>query len=126
MTSTQEQLAKERREAKKRKLHDAMMQQIKGSGLPMPVAEYQPISTRRWRIDLAWISDRVALELHGGIWNQGEHVRGRGFVSNREKSNELQLRGWTVIEVTPEHIKSGQALEWIARALPEVGKLRMA
>lgn len=126
VTSTQAQLAKAEREAKQRKLRDQMLHQIRGTGIPMPVLEYRPISTRRWRIDLAWPSPRVALELHGGIWNRGEHVRGRGFIANREKANELQLLGWTVLEVTPEHIKSGQVLEWLARALPEIGQLKRA
>lgn len=126
MTATQEQLAKEQRKANRRKLHDAMLQQIRGTGIPLPVQEHQFMSTRRWRLDLAWLTDRVAMELHGGIWTQGGHTRGGGFQSNREKMNEAQLLGWTVLEVTPAHIKSGQALEWLARALPEIGQLRRA
>ena len=126
MTSTQEQLKKEIYAARSRKLRDAMLVQIRGTGIPMPISEYQFASPRLWRFDLAWLTDRVALELHGGVYTDGRHTRGRGFTADREKINEAQLLGWTVLEVTPAHIKSGQALEWLARALPEVAVLHRA
>ena len=125
MTSTQNQLKKETYAARQRKLKDAMMLQIRGTGIPMPVTEYQFASPRLWRFDLAWLIDKVAVELHGGVYTDGRHTRGNGFTADREKMNEAQLRGWTVLEVTPKHIKSGQALEWLARALPEIGKLKL-
>ena len=126
MTSTQDQLKRETWQARQRKLRDAMMVHIRAHGVPMPIAEYRPSGKRDWRIDLAWPVDRVALELHGGIWSDGRHVRGKGFRQDREKMNELQLLGWTVIEATPEHIRSGQAIEWVLRALPEMPRLHRA
>jgi hypothetical protein len=71
---------------------------------------------RKWRFDYAWPTRMIALEVHGGIHSGGRHTRGRGFVEDRAKMNEATLLGWTVLEVTPEHIKSGQLRAWLLAA----------
>jgi hypothetical protein len=72
---------------------------------------------RKWRLDFALPLDKIGIEVHGGVFSQGRHTRGAGFTNDREKMNEALILGWRVIEVTAEHIKSGQALRWIERAL---------
>lgn len=57
-----------------------------------------------------------ALEIHGGIHSSGRYPRGRGFVENRATMNEAALLGWTVLEVAPEHIKSGKLRAWLLAA----------
>lgn len=79
--------------------------------------EYQFHPERRWRLDFAIPRAKIGIEVHGGVFSQGRHTRGKGFTSDREKMNEAQILGWRVIEVTAEHISSGQALRWIERAL---------
>ena len=73
--------------------------------------------TRRWRFDLAWPRHLLALEIDGGVWTQGRHVRGDGFIRDLEKMNEAQLAGWRVLRVTPDQVKDGSALGLIRRAL---------
>lgn len=87
------------------------------AGLPPPEREFKFHSKRRWRLDLAWPDEMVAVEVHGGVWTNGRHTRGAGFTRDREKMNEAQLLGWRVLEVTSEQVKSGQALAWIEKAL---------
>ena len=77
--------------------------------------------TRKWRFDYAWEGQKIAVEVHGGVYRQGRHTRGEGFTTDREKMNEAALLGWTVIEVTPEHIKSGQLAKWLTRAFQSRG-----
>ena len=72
---------------------------------------------RRWRFDFANTSLKIAIELHGGVWVNGRHTTGAGFTKDREKMNEAQLLGWIVLECTEKHIKSGEALAWLERAL---------
>ena len=83
---------------------------------PGYTTELQFHPTRKWRFDYAWEEQQIALEVHGGVYRQGRHTRGEGFTTDREKMNEAALLGWTVIEVTPEHIKSGQLAKWLTRA----------
>lgn len=68
---------------------------------------------RRWRFDFAWPSSMVAVELEGGTWSGGRHVRGSGFEKDCEKYNEAILRGWRVGRFTAKMVKSGAAIEWL-------------
>ena len=95
-------------------LHDKVLAQL--VGFPDPVIELLFHPKRKWRLDYAWEEQKLALEVHGGIHSGGRHTRGRGFVEDRAKMNEATLLGWTVLEVTPEHIKSGQLRAWLLAA----------
>lgn len=86
---------------------------LKPHDAPDPVREYPAIEGRRFRFDYAWPDHRVAVELHGGTWQQGRHTRGQGFANDREKVNLAQLDGWTVIELTADML-SGNPARWIA------------
>lgn len=123
-----EQLKKAQARAKRDKLVAKMELALKAHKLPAWKREYMFHDKRKWRFDFAWcppeIDDNlcrglpyVALEVQGGIWSNGGHVRGRYYTDNREKANEAQLLGWTVLEVTEAHIDSGQAIDWVKRAL---------
>lgn len=93
-----------------------MALQLKSIGFPA-VPEYKFHPSRKWRFDFAYPLNKLAIEVHGGIYRQGRHTRGKGFENDREKMNEAQIMGWTVLEVTPRQIKTGAALEWVERFL---------
>jgi len=95
-------------------LHSKVLAQL--VGFPDPATELLFHPKRKWRFDYAWEEQKLALEVHGGIHPGGRHTRGRGFVEDRAKMNEATLLGWTVLEVTPEHIKSGQLRAWLLAA----------
>ncbi len=56
--------------------------------------------TRRWKLDWAHPASRVAIEIHGGIWIGGRHVRGLGFAGDRLKMNAALRLDWKVFELT--------------------------
>ena len=95
-------------------LHSKVLAQL--VGFPDPATELLFHPKRKWRFDYAWEEQKLALEVHGGIHSGGRHTRGRGFVEDRAKMSEATLLGWTVLEVTPEHIKSGQLRAWLLAA----------
>lgn len=86
------------------------------AGFPKPDTELLFHPRRKWRFDYAWPDHMIALEVHGGIYSGGRHTRGRGFVEDRCKMNEASLLGWIVLEITPEHIESGQLRTWLLSA----------
>lgn len=90
---------------------------IKAMGIPEPVREYKFHLDRRWRFDFSWPEHLVACEVEGGVWTNGRHVRGRGYTDDCEKYSAAAVLGWRVIRVTPEHIRSGKAVQWILQAL---------
>lgn len=95
-------------------LHGKVLAQL--VGFPDPATELVFHPKRRWRLDFAWPTRMIAVEIHGGIHSGGRHTRGKGFIEDRAKMNEAALLGWTVIEATPEHIKSGQLRAWLLTA----------
>lgn len=72
---------------------------------------------RDWRFDFAWPPQHLALEVDGGTWNGGRHVRGAGYEEDCRKLNEALVRGWRVLRFTTDMVKSGEALELVERAL---------
>ena len=86
-------------------------------GLPEPVTEHRFHPTRKWRFDAAIPSAKVAIEVNGGIWTRGRHMRGSGYIGDRMKINTAQILGWIVLEFAPDQMKSGEASVVIAEAL---------
>lgn len=90
---------------------------VRIAGLPTPEREIRPIHGRQWRVDFAWPSHRIALEIEGGSWNGGRHTRGAGFEQDCEKYNAIALDGWTLIRVTGAMIRDGRALKTTEQAI---------
>jgi very-short-patch-repair endonuclease len=90
--------------------------------LPVPEREHR-FCNRRWRFDFAWPAQKVAVEVDGGQWVNGRHNRPKGYQADCEKLAEAACLGWRVIRVTPDMIRSGQAVRYIERVM-EVGDER--
>lgn len=75
--------------------------------LPLPVREYKFWPGRRFRFDYAWVNERIAVEIEGGIWTQGRHARGPGMLSDMEKYNQAAKMGWRVFRFTPRDLQNG-------------------
>ena len=85
-------------------------------GYPDPDREYPLVPGRRWRADFAWPEKMIAVEIEGGVWNNGRHTRGGGYISDCEKYNEAQLAGWLVLRFTGEHLQNGYAMNTLQKA----------
>lgn len=91
--------------------------------LPLPVPEYRFRADRRWAIDWAWpgvfalCRGGLALEVQGGIFTQGRHVRGAALLKEMQKLNALACDGWRVLFMTPEQFDRGDAIALVQRAL---------
>lgn len=62
-----------------------------------PEARFHPV--RRWRFDFAHEPTKIAVEINGGVWVNGRHVRGGGYLRDREKINAATALGWRVFEL---------------------------
>lgn len=72
---------------------------------------------RRWRADFR-IRD-LLVEVEGGAWTGGRHVRGAGFEADCEKYAEAVALGYRVLRVTPGMVDSGQALDYVLRVVKQ-------
>ncbi|MEM7165988.1 MAG: hypothetical protein AAF581_11010 [Planctomycetota bacterium] len=60
---------------------------------------------RRWRLDFAWVDERIALEVEGGTWQRGRHNRAPGYANDAEKYNAAIMLGWELYRVTDVMVK---------------------
>lgn len=68
------------------------------------IQEYKFHPDRKWRFDFAIDPEgyKIAIEIEGGTWNNGAHVRGKGYADNCEKYNQAQILGWKVFRYTSD------------------------
>lgn len=102
---------------KKPALLQILLAEIKQEKLPTPELEVRFHPIRKWRFDLGWPSQKIALEIHGAVFAGGRHTRGAGFQKDREKMNEAQLLGWKVLEYSTGQVKQGIPILDLKRAL---------
>ena len=106
--------------------------QIRAAKLPVPVRQWRFAPPRRFTADFGWPHGcpdpampfwAVAVEIEGGVFMRGKssHSSGTGILRDMEKGNEYALRGIRCLRVTPEQVKSGQALALIERLLKNSG-----
>lgn len=75
------------------------------------IPEYRFNPKRKWRLDYAIPSIKVAIEVEGAVWANGRHTRGSGFIKDMEKYNALSVSGWTLIRVTPSTLFDQKTIE---------------
>lgn len=77
------------------------------TGLPPPEREVQFHPTRKWRLDFAWLKQRVAVEIQGGTFLKGKtgHSSGVGIQRDCEKGNAATLLGWRVLHFTTQDLR---------------------
>jgi len=80
-----------------------LLDELKAAGLPLPEKEFMFAKSigRQWRFDYAWPEQKLALEVEGGVWMEGRHVRGSGFIEDMNKYNCAAAMGWFVVRVIP-------------------------
>lgn len=85
-------------------------------GGPKLKREYKFDEDRRWRFDFAHPASKTAIEIEGGVWSNGRHTRGSGFVADCAKYNIAALDGWAVVRLTSEMI----TWEWMEPILDRI------
>lgn len=82
-------------------------------------AEYRFDKLRRWRFDYAIPLLKIAIELQGGIWNNGKHSRGIGYINDCDKHNAAIEQGWLILSYTSHHLDNdpNAVIEQICRVI---------
>ena len=83
--------------------------------------EFQFHPTRKWRADFHLKGKKILVEVEGGIWSNGRHTRGKGYLGDLEKYNEATMMGYQVIRFSTEQVKSGKAIEQIEKMVGDLG-----
>ncbi len=93
---------------KKSKSTKILPQIWKAHGIPVPAGSlgkehvFHPV--RKWRFDFAWPEKKLAVEIEGGVFSGGGHVRGAMYRKNCEKYNAAAELGWTLLRYLPKEV----------------------
>jgi hypothetical protein len=81
--------------------------------IPDPVEEFKFHPKRKWRTDLAWPEQKLALEIEGGTFQEKGGHRGSiaGYLKDKEKYNNYSIQGWFLLRFTPQEMKSCEAYD---------------
>lgn len=99
------------------RIEERLLNQIRGEKLPEPEREVRFHAKRKWRLDFAWPSLMLAVEVEGATYAAGRHTRGSGFRKDCEKYNQLSIDGWTLLRFTSGMITDGKAIQMIVEAI---------
>lgn len=85
--------------------------------------EFRFCPGRKWQADFAigvapWEhKGTVLVEIEGGVWTEGRHTRGSGFIKDIEKYNHAAILGYRLLRFSTQHVLEGQAREFLKRWL---------
>jgi hypothetical protein len=94
-----------------------LAQDLPGLKCGTVVREFRFHANRKWRFDWALPEVKVGIEIQGGAWTNGRHVRGKGFLGDMEKFNAATADGWKVFCFSPQQIRNGEAMQFLKKAI---------
>lgn len=75
---------------------------------------------RKWKIDIVLEDYPIAIEVEGGVFSGGRHVRGQGYEKDCEKYNEVGLSGLLLLRFTTGQVKRGKVIPMVQRAIEKL------
>lgn len=120
---TPEEYAKALKKAARKKWENVFARQLEAEGYSLGedpdnllpgeyIREYKWHPTRRWRSDFCF-TDKVLVEIEGGVWTRGRHTRGQGFINDCEKYNNAAALGWRVFRFVSGTVEDGTAIQFV-------------
>lgn len=89
-----------------------LVQQLKALKIDF-VQEFRFHEKRKWRADFHISNTKLLIEVEGGIWSNGRHTRGKGYLGDMEKYNTATMMGYQVLRFSTEQVTSGFAIKQI-------------
>lgn len=93
-----------------------------GLGLGVREFRFARAVGREYRADVAWPGFRLLVELEGGVYSRGRHVRGPGYEDDCEKYSLASIMGFTLIRVTYRMVDDGRAYNLMRMAAERILK----
>jgi very-short-patch-repair endonuclease len=106
-----------KKKSAKSELEEALFDELKLYGLPVPIRQHKFHPERLWKFDFAWPKHKIAIELQGGIYVGGAHSRGAYQEGDYEKLNEAARLGWKVFQFGPSQVRRKKRTNASSKAL---------
>lgn len=83
--------------------------------IPDPVEEFKFHPTRKWRIDICWPEQNLALEIEGGTYMKsgGGHRSISGYHSDMEKYNAISIHGFSLLRFTTKQMENCESYDFL-------------
>ena len=82
---------------------------LKSEGIEFETeVRFHPV--RRWRFDFV-VKKRVAIEVEGGLFTQGRHTRGKGYIGDMQKYNAAMIGGWRILRYGTAQINNNVIID---------------
>ncbi len=95
-----------------------VLRAVMEAGLPAPVQQFRVrVSGKRYRIDLAYPAEQVAIEVDG--WEP--HRTRSAFDADRARGNALVAVGWTLLRFTSKSTEQ-EIAQTVAATLAQLGE----
>lgn len=109
-------------------LEASFWQNWRDTAFAMPLPEYRFNKGRsQHRFDFAWPELMLAVEMEGGVFSNGGHTRGSGYIKNLLKYNLAAELGWLVLRYHETTIEAIAQVERIYMArMQERGAEKLA
>ena len=75
-----------------------------------PIREWRFHPERKYRFDFAFLHEKIAVEIEGGVFVFGGHSRGKGFEKDCEKYNLAVKLGWRILRYSTDQVIAGTAI----------------
>jgi len=107
----------ELKKAYKEELERSIQTQLKQAGIEFKT-QVMFSESRKWRFDIGLTKNnhkhqRVLIDIQGGTWSGGAHVRGKGYENDVDKMNAATALGFEVYWFTGKQVKDGRAIAFI-------------
>jgi hypothetical protein len=79
--------------------------------------EHKFLPKRRFKFDFAFPEIKVAIEVEGGVFTRGRHVRPKGFIDDCFKYSMAAINGWLVVRLVPRKDWLIEGMDLIKQAL---------
>ena len=79
--------------------------------------EFKFDPSRKWKSDFHLKQKGLLIEIEGGVWTGGRHVRGQGFLDDMEKYNRAAELGFTLLRYCTQDVLELKCIPQIQRVL---------
>jgi len=83
----------------------------------IPFEREKRFCSRLWRLDFILTGTNYAVEIEGGLWNNGRHVRPQAMEEDMRKYNAVAMRGIRLLRFSTSMVINGEAITGILQAL---------
>jgi len=96
-----------------KELFDRLKSIDSSASMEVPFSYFLP-TKRKFRADFLCPNLKIIVEVNGGQYTRGRHVRGgKGYETDLEKINLAQTHGYKVLQFTYEMLERGEHLKML-------------